>query len=229
MMTKYLSAIVVVFTTFLVGVNITSAHPGSTASDGCHYCRTNCDRWGEAYGERHCHNTPAPTPTYTAPKAAASVAPVAKAVTYTETEYKAIVENLKATQEALAKEKENSKMLSEVSNELEKVKAQSGVKAYEDLSGENEALKAQASDNSDSVLSFILGGGAVYFMNRYGRRKERAKEGKYLKGNITDDGEKVLYTPGDKYYSVVKVDSSKGEMWFKDAEEAKKAGWKKEV
>jgi len=32
------------------------AHPGRTASDGCHYCRTNCDRWGEVYGERHCHN-----------------------------------------------------------------------------------------------------------------------------------------------------------------------------
>lgn len=32
-----------------------SAHPGRTASDGCHYCRTNCDKWGEAQGARHCH------------------------------------------------------------------------------------------------------------------------------------------------------------------------------
>ena len=31
------------------------AHPGNTAADGCHYCRTNCDRWDEEYGERHCH------------------------------------------------------------------------------------------------------------------------------------------------------------------------------
>src|SRR5688500_11169783 len=31
------------------------AHPGNTASDGCHYCRTNCDKCGEEYGERHCH------------------------------------------------------------------------------------------------------------------------------------------------------------------------------
>lgn len=31
------------------------AHPGNTASDGCHYCRTNCDRWGEVEGARHCH------------------------------------------------------------------------------------------------------------------------------------------------------------------------------
>ncbi|MFH1800607.1 MAG: YHYH domain-containing protein [Candidatus Omnitrophota bacterium] len=31
------------------------AHPGRTASDGCHYCRTNCEKWGVPYGERHCH------------------------------------------------------------------------------------------------------------------------------------------------------------------------------
>ncbi len=31
------------------------AHPGRTASDGCHYCRTNCDSWGETYNARHCH------------------------------------------------------------------------------------------------------------------------------------------------------------------------------
>lgn len=33
----------------------TSAHPGGTAADGCHYCRTNCSRWGEVQGARHCH------------------------------------------------------------------------------------------------------------------------------------------------------------------------------
>ena len=31
------------------------AHPGRTASDGCHYCRTNCDEWGVPWNERHCH------------------------------------------------------------------------------------------------------------------------------------------------------------------------------
>lgn len=31
------------------------AHPGNTAADGCHYCRTNCDSWGEAWNVRHCH------------------------------------------------------------------------------------------------------------------------------------------------------------------------------
>ena len=31
------------------------AHPGNRAADGCHYCRTNCTKWGEVAGERHCH------------------------------------------------------------------------------------------------------------------------------------------------------------------------------
>ncbi len=49
-----------------------SAHPGRTAADGCHYCRTNCDRWGVPWNQRHCHgggdpptNTPRPLPTWT--------------------------------------------------------------------------------------------------------------------------------------------------------------------
>ena len=47
---------------------IALAHPGNTASDGCHYCRTNCDKWGEAWGERHCHGGyTAPARTYTPP------------------------------------------------------------------------------------------------------------------------------------------------------------------
>lgn len=43
------------------------AHPGRTASDGCHYCRTNCDKWGVEWDVRHCHggSTPNPTPTTT--------------------------------------------------------------------------------------------------------------------------------------------------------------------
>ncbi|NOI67909.1 YHYH domain-containing protein [Vibrio sp. 99-8-1] len=40
---------------------ITLAHPGRTASDGCHYCRTNCAKWGVPQGERHCHFYSEPT------------------------------------------------------------------------------------------------------------------------------------------------------------------------
>ena len=65
--------LLVIFFMFLW--DTTDAHPGRTASDGCHYCRTNCDKWGEVYGARHCHSgsiptrrptfipTPTPTPT----------------------------------------------------------------------------------------------------------------------------------------------------------------------
>ena len=45
------------------------AHPGNTAADGCHYCRTNCSKWGVPWNVRHCHggyvvpaSTPKPTP-----------------------------------------------------------------------------------------------------------------------------------------------------------------------
>ena len=39
----------------LIVSTIASAHPGRTASDGCHYCRTNCGSWGVPWNERHCH------------------------------------------------------------------------------------------------------------------------------------------------------------------------------
>jgi micrococcal nuclease len=41
------------------------AHPGKTASDGCHYCRTNCDKWGVLWNQRHCHGGSASVPTVT--------------------------------------------------------------------------------------------------------------------------------------------------------------------
>lgn len=35
---------------------LTSAHPGRTDSNGGHYCRTNCAKWGLKDGEYHYHN-----------------------------------------------------------------------------------------------------------------------------------------------------------------------------
>lgn len=46
--------IVTALVCFLLPVEI-YAHPGRTASDGCHYCRTNCSSWGVAWNARHCH------------------------------------------------------------------------------------------------------------------------------------------------------------------------------
>lgn len=53
-------AFLFVFFTFVFLIfshNPVLAHPGKTASDGCHYCRTNCEKWGVPYDERHCHGT----------------------------------------------------------------------------------------------------------------------------------------------------------------------------
>lgn len=45
------------------GAGKIEAHPGRTAADGCHYCRTNCDYWGVPWNERHCHGGILPQPT----------------------------------------------------------------------------------------------------------------------------------------------------------------------
>ncbi len=52
------------------------AHPGRTAADGCHYCRTNCDKWGVPWDERHCHNGGS-APAVTPPKPVATRKPYA--------------------------------------------------------------------------------------------------------------------------------------------------------
>ena len=73
----------VIFSLILLFPSVILAHPGRTASDGCHYCKTNCDEWGVPWNQRHCHggsiqgvqeqqpiyiqptNTPIPLPTWT--------------------------------------------------------------------------------------------------------------------------------------------------------------------
>jgi micrococcal nuclease len=51
---KAVSFILVLFCLFVFASSV-EAHPGRTAADGCHYCRTNCDSWGVPWNERHCH------------------------------------------------------------------------------------------------------------------------------------------------------------------------------
>ena len=46
---------IMVLMSLIICSTITFAHPGRTASDGCHYCRTNCGSWGVPWNERHCH------------------------------------------------------------------------------------------------------------------------------------------------------------------------------
>src|SRR5215213_3080759 len=59
----------VVLLGWLRAPRLAGAHPGNTASDGCHYCRTNCDRWGVPWNQRHCHNSGNPPPAVPTPAA----------------------------------------------------------------------------------------------------------------------------------------------------------------
>ena len=36
--------------TLLGATQAVKAHPGRTDGNGCHTCRTNCEKWGLAYG-----------------------------------------------------------------------------------------------------------------------------------------------------------------------------------
>lgn len=52
-----LVAAVALFGAALFGPVVGGAHPGGTDDEGCHTCRTNCEKWDEETGERHCHDS----------------------------------------------------------------------------------------------------------------------------------------------------------------------------
>ena len=57
-MTRYLALLLAVgVTTAVVSLCATpaSAHPGARDKNGCHVCKTNCEKWGVHQGIRHCH------------------------------------------------------------------------------------------------------------------------------------------------------------------------------
>lgn len=67
------------FSLFFLNFSKVYAHPGNTAADGCHYCRTNCSKWGVPEGERHCHGgSTTSTSIKTTATAKPTMAPTAK-------------------------------------------------------------------------------------------------------------------------------------------------------
>lgn len=48
----------------------------------------------------------------------------------------------------------------------------------------------------------------------------------HIKGNINSEGEKIYHLPADKYYDVTDIDTSVGERWFCNEEDALSAGWR---
>ena len=84
-MKKLIAGLLISFL-FFIAFEPVSAHPGNTAADGCHYCRTNCAKWGEVAGARHCHGNSTPTPTSTpkpVPTPITSPKPVVNSVSWT--------------------------------------------------------------------------------------------------------------------------------------------------
>jgi len=100
------------------------AHPGRTASDGCHYCRTRCDYWGEVWNARHCHggrsstpiilNSPTPIPTST-PTNTSTPRPT-NTSTPTNTPTLSPTSTLTPTPEVKGEETETTLTLSQTSN-----------------------------------------------------------------------------------------------------------------
>lgn len=46
---------IVLLCMFIFPIDV-NAHPGGLDSNGCHYCRTNCAKWGLEQNEYHCHS-----------------------------------------------------------------------------------------------------------------------------------------------------------------------------
>ena len=53
---KIINMKMILFTLLVVFAADGFSHPGRTAKDGCHYCRTNCAKWGVPKNQRHCHH-----------------------------------------------------------------------------------------------------------------------------------------------------------------------------
>jgi len=59
---EFLPLLITTFLVVFLSKTPVFAHPGRTAADGCHYCRTRCDYWGVPWNTRHCHGGTAPAP-----------------------------------------------------------------------------------------------------------------------------------------------------------------------
>lgn len=47
-----------------------------------------------------------------------------------------------------------------------------------------------------------------------------------IKGNINAEGERIYHAPWSPFYARTKISTAKGERWFCDEAEARKAGWR---
>ena len=59
------------------------------------------------------------------------------------------------------------------------------------------------------------------------RSAQKSSGGCRIKGNISESGKRVYHIPGGRFYEKVRVDTWKGERWFCNASEARRAGWRR--
>jgi len=84
------------------------------------------------------------------------------------------------------------------------------------------------------IAAVVIGGGTVALLGNTGsqvspaiQKVEEGTEDCVIKGNISSSGEKIYHVPSQRYYNQTVITTSKGERWFCNEEEAKKAGWRK--
>jgi hypothetical protein len=61
---------------------------------------------------------------------------------------------------------------------------------------------------------------------RWPEYDKAAPDGRLIKGNVNHHGERIFHTPEDPDYAKVKMDLTKGKVWFCSKDEAVKAGWR---
>jgi len=77
------------------------------------------------------------------------------------------------------------------------------------------------------VTMFVMAGAGLLALN-LGLLDELASLDCQIKGNISyRSGERIYHVPGDKYYSVTRINPNRGERWFCTEAEARAAGWRR--
>ncbi len=172
------------------------AHPGGTAADGCHYCRTNCSKWGEIDGARHCHgatsnqSAPKPKPTVVltpiptsgakstiSPTNISTPTPTPSPLICPENSTYSFVTDTCQCDESYEQDGNTCKYVTPENSQATPV-----VEAVDDaiggekvLGSEDRILNEESSGEETSLVSLLLGGltvvGGAYFGYKLGRRK----------------------------------------------------------
>lgn len=71
------------------------------------------------------------------------------------------------------------------------------------------------------VLIVMAGGAWTYFST------SSAGDNCRIKGNISQQGERIYHVPGGEWYGATRINILKGERWFCTEADAQAAGWRR--